>query len=217
MDLCFVSSKISPWIDRCLTNCGPFLVSENPLPNNASRRERLLHSIRCPPHGKFGRFLALFFLVLALWATCIGMFGNIAKPIYTKTDLDACPNITSSGANTIDENFVKIDANPLNSQGAEISTDSAITGNSNRTTTKSKFREIDLTEKVSLRPCQKSKTVNGTVFILIILVVLALFFGWIVSLVKLPPLLGMLLTGIGKKHALKKYYQFALKSKLVLT
>ena len=41
-----------------------FLVSENPLPNNASRRERLLYSIRSPPHGKFGRFLALFFLVL---------------------------------------------------------------------------------------------------------------------------------------------------------
>ena len=37
---------------------------------------------------------------------------------------------------------------------------------------------------------------NGTIFILIILVVVALFFGWIFSLVRLPPLLGMLLTGI---------------------
>ena len=203
MDLFLFSSKITPWIDRCLTNCAPILVSENPLPNNASKSEQLLDSIRCPPHGKVGRFLALFFLVLALWATCIGMFGNIAKPIYYTKTGTGCQNITSSGGATIDENFVKIDANPLNTQAAEILTDSdaAVTGDSNRTTVESKFREIDLTEKIlslPVPPCQNSKTVNGTIFILIILVVLALFFGWIVSLVKLPPLLGMLLTGIGK-------------------
>ena len=37
---------------------------------------------------------------------------------------------------------------------------------------------------------------NGTIFILLILVILALIFGKIFSLIKLPPLLGMLLTGI---------------------
>ena len=119
------------------------------------------------------------------------MFGNIAKPIYTtKTvnDLEACQNITISddddGARRFDE---KIDASPLNTQ-TEILTDST-TNYSNR-----------ITESKKISSCQEDSTVNGTIFILIILVVLALFFGWIVSLVKLPPLLGMLLTGIVIKN-----------------
>ena len=41
---------------------------------------------------------------------------------------------------------------------------------------------------------------NGTVFWLIILVILAMFCGWVFSLVRLPPLLGMLI--IGKLFAL---------------
>ena len=68
---------------------------------------------------------------------------------------------------------------------------------------------------------------NGTVFILIILVVLALFFGnhysictedmviskqnifsgWIFSLIRLPPLLGMLLTGIMIKNLPELYIE----------
>ena len=36
---------------------------------------------------------------------------------------------------------------------------------------------------------------NGTIFWLIILVILAMFFGWVFSLLRLPPLLGMLIIG----------------------
>ena len=36
---------------------------------------------------------------------------------------------------------------------------------------------------------------NGTIFWLIILVIVAMFFGWVFSLFRLPPLLGMLVTG----------------------
>ena len=37
---------------------------------------------------------------------------------------------------------------------------------------------------------------DGTIFWLIILVIVAMIFGWVFSLARLPPLLGMLLTGI---------------------
>ena len=110
------------FFDQCLEKCTPILVFENPLPSNPSRKEVILDSLRCPPHGNLAKFLTTAIIVLALWASCLGMFGDIAKPP------------------------------------------------------------------------------NGTVFILIILVVLALFFGWIFSLVRLPPLLGMLLTGIVIKN-----------------
>ena len=45
-----------------------------------------------------------------------------------------------------------------------------------------------------------AKPPNGTIFILILLVVFALICGWLFSLVRLPPLLGMLLTGIVIKN-----------------
>jgi Kef-type K+ transport system membrane component KefB len=45
-----------------------------------------------------------------------------------------------------------------------------------------------------------AKPPSGTIFVLIILVVLALIFGWLFSLIRLPPLLGMLLTGIVIKN-----------------
>lgn len=109
-------------MSKCRTNLGPILVSENPLPSNPSRRQEIFHSFRCPPHGKLGRLLTLLILVLALWATSLGMLGAVAQPP------------------------------------------------------------------------------NGTIFVLIILVVFALFFGWVFSLVNLPPLLGMLLTGIVIKN-----------------
>ena len=96
----------------------PILVSENPLPSNPTKKDLFLHAIRCPPHGKLAKILTLTLVIVSLWATCLGMLGEVAQPP------------------------------------------------------------------------------NGTIFILIILVVVALFFGWIFSLVRLPPLLGMLLTGI---------------------
>ena len=98
------------------------MVSENPLPDNPTRKQKIVDSVRCPPHGQIGRLFTLVVLVLALWLACIGMFGDVAKPP------------------------------------------------------------------------------SGTIFILIILVVFALAFGWIFSLAKLPPLLGMLLTGIVIKN-----------------
>ena len=36
---------------------------------------------------------------------------------------------------------------------------------------------------------------NGTIFWLIVLTVVAMVFGWVFSLARLPPLLGMLITG----------------------
>ena len=36
---------------------------------------------------------------------------------------------------------------------------------------------------------------NGTIFWLIVLTVVAMIFGWVFSLARLPPLLGMLITG----------------------
>ena len=36
---------------------------------------------------------------------------------------------------------------------------------------------------------------NGTIFWLIVLVIFAMIFGWVFSLARLPPLLGMLVTG----------------------
>ena len=36
---------------------------------------------------------------------------------------------------------------------------------------------------------------NGTIFWLIILVIVAMIFGWVFSLARLPPLLGMLVAG----------------------
>ena len=92
----------------------PILVSENPLPSNPTKKDLFLHAIRCPPHGKLAKILTLTLVIVSLWATCLGMLGEVAQPP------------------------------------------------------------------------------NGTIFILIILVVVALFFGWIFSLVRLPPLLGML-------------------------
>ena len=41
---------------------------------------------------------------------------------------------------------------------------------------------------------------GGTIFVLLILVVFALLSGWLFSLAKLPPLLGMLITGIVIKN-----------------
>ena len=104
------------------TNMKPILVSENPLPENPSKLEKLLHTLRCPPHGQIARLATFLILVLSLWATFFGIFGEIAKPP------------------------------------------------------------------------------SGTIFILIILIVFALISGWIFSLVRLPPLLGMLLTGIVIKN-----------------
>ena len=106
-------------LDGCLVEkFGPILVSENPLPNNPSKFEILKDSLRCPPHGKVGRIFTLLFLVLALWAACLGKlkFENILR------------------------NFCKL------------------------------FISIGMFGKIATPP-------NGTVFILIILVVLALFFG----------------------------------------
>ena len=37
---------------------------------------------------------------------------------------------------------------------------------------------------------------NGTIFWLIVLTVVAMIFGWVFSLARLPPLLGMLITGM---------------------
>lgn len=105
-----------------MANLGPILVSENPLPSTPSRMESIFYAVRCPPHGQVGRLSTLFVVVLAFWATCMGMFGDVAKPP------------------------------------------------------------------------------SGTIFVLIILVVLALIFGWLFSLIRLPPLLGMLLTGIVIKN-----------------
>lgn len=41
---------------------------------------------------------------------------------------------------------------------------------------------------------------GGQLFLLIVLVILSYFCGWVVSLLHLPPLLGMLLCGIGLRN-----------------
>ena len=70
-------SKFSKILDGCFVEkLGPILVSENPLPNNPSKFEILKDSLRCPPHGKVGRIFTLLFLVLALWAACLGRYEN---------------------------------------------------------------------------------------------------------------------------------------------
>lgn len=116
------SSWFSWWTKSFREVMGPFLVSQNPLPDNPTRLQRLVHSLRWPPHGRWARLLTLAAVVLSLWASCIGMFGEVAKPP------------------------------------------------------------------------------SGTLFILIIMVVFALMFGWVFSLMHLPPLLGMLITGIVIKN-----------------
>ena len=49
---------------------------------------------------------------------------------------------------------------------------------------------------------------NGTIFWLIVLTVVAMVFGWVFSLARLPPLLGMLITGklSTQKQGFMKYH-----------
>ncbi len=101
---------------------GPILVSENPLPSDPSKKDKILHAVRCPPHGRIARLLTLAIVIFTLWGTCMSMFGDVAT------------------------------------------------------------------------------APSGTIFILIILVVFAMIAGWLFSLINLPPLLGMLITGIVIKN-----------------
>ena len=57
----------------------PILVSENPLSNDPSHKEKVLDALRCPPHGFMGRILTLVIVVLALWATCLSIFPPISE------------------------------------------------------------------------------------------------------------------------------------------
>lgn len=100
----------------------PFLAEENPLPQSPTTKDKLLQSVRCPPHGIVARYAALALLPLLLWGVAHSVFGPIG----------AAP--------------------------------------------------------------------NGTLFLLIAMVVCALLLGCVFEAARLPALLGMLITGIVLKN-----------------
>ena len=101
----------------------PWLTSRNALPAEPTRGQLLLHSLRCPPHGKTAQAAFAILTPVVLWMVCWALLGS---------EWAAPP--------------------------------------------------------------------SGTAFLLIVMVVLALLAGFLVQLIKLPPLLGMLLVGIALKN-----------------
>ena len=67
----------------------PILVSENPLPNHPTSKNKILHSFRCPPHGVVARIWTLVILVLALWAACLSIFVPVSESSENSTKCES--------------------------------------------------------------------------------------------------------------------------------
>ena len=67
----------------------PILVSENPLPNHPTSKNKMLHSFRCPPHGVVARIWTLVILVLALWAACLSIFVPVSESSENSTKCES--------------------------------------------------------------------------------------------------------------------------------
>ena len=67
----------------------PILVSENPLSNHPTSKNKILHSFRCPPHGVVARIWTLVILVLALWAACLSIFVPVSESSENSTKCES--------------------------------------------------------------------------------------------------------------------------------
>ena len=77
-----------------MTKCfRPILVSENPLSNDPTHKEKVLDALRCPPHGFMGRILTLVIVVLALWATCLSIFPPLSEEEIVDSEIETSTKI----------------------------------------------------------------------------------------------------------------------------
>ena len=88
---------------RCMAWCNviwkPCLTLQHPLPEGASRKQRVTHALMCPPHGHVARWLTLFVTLLLFWGVLwaltehhalpggnfFGLIGNDLYLYYSKT------------------------------------------------------------------------------------------------------------------------------------
>lgn len=66
--------------DCCRALTRPCLLRHHPLPEDPDWRDRCLHAIRCPPHGRLAHLAALAGCVLLAWAGLWALTGSSAFP-----------------------------------------------------------------------------------------------------------------------------------------
>ncbi|XP_071508916.1 sodium/hydrogen exchanger 9B2-like [Diadema antillarum] len=64
----------------CLRVCKPCLTEFNPLPQHASRCDRLKYAFMCPPHGCVSQWMLLLLTVTLTWAVLWSVTGAAALP-----------------------------------------------------------------------------------------------------------------------------------------
>ncbi|XP_064619907.1 sodium/hydrogen exchanger 9B2-like [Lineus longissimus] len=67
-------------MQRCYHCCMPCMTKENPLPDNATRCDRIKYGFLCPPHGKLAKLMTLVLAVLLMYGTLWAITGKQALP-----------------------------------------------------------------------------------------------------------------------------------------
>ncbi len=72
------SSQRTHCLEKLESALSPVLAEKNPLPEEPSRTQIILQSLRCPPHGRVGLIAGLVLLPVIVWLTCLAVFGPAA-------------------------------------------------------------------------------------------------------------------------------------------